>query len=252
MRGWRERAIGRIGHASGGAIRARNFCLGWKNQPSGISRPTGNNSTSAFSRFPRGRATECAVRAAVPAAPRRAARGLRWGRAEPTAEEQHIGTAGRSEEMTLVDGEKAVERALDTAADGGGGSPVFRMRGPGREDTGLPISRESREPRAESREPRAESREPRAESREPRAESREPRAESREPRAESREPRAESREPRAESREPRAESREPRAESREPRAESREPRAESREPRAESREPRARELHVRRGASCLG
>ena len=79
--------------------------------------------------------------------------------------------------MTLVDGEKAVERALDTAADGGGGSPVLRMRGPGREDTGLPISRESREPRAESREPRAESREPRAESREPRAESREPRAE---------------------------------------------------------------------------
>ena len=87
--------------------------------------------------------------------------------------------------MTLVDGEKAVERALDAAADGGGGSPVLRMRGPGREDTGLPISRESREPRA--REPRAESREPRAESREPRAESREPRAESREPRAESRE-----------------------------------------------------------------
>ena len=86
--------------------------------------------------------------------------------------------------MTLVDGEKAVERALGTAADGGGGSPVLRMRGPGREDTGLPISRESREPRAESREPRAESREPRAESREPRAESREPRAESREPRAE--------------------------------------------------------------------
>ena len=57
--------------------------------------------------------------------------------------------------MTLVDGEKAVERALGTAADGGGGSPVLRMRGPGREDTGLPISRESREPRAESREPRA-------------------------------------------------------------------------------------------------
>ena len=53
--------------------------------------------------------------------------------------------------MTLVDGEKAVERALDTAADGGGGSPVLRMRGPGREDTGVPISRESREPRAESR-----------------------------------------------------------------------------------------------------
>ena len=51
--------------------------------------------------------------------------------------------------MTLVDGEKAVARALDTAADGGGGSPVLRMRGPGREDTGLPISRESREPRAE-------------------------------------------------------------------------------------------------------
>ena len=67
--------------------------------------------------------------------------------------------------MTLVDGEKAVERALGTAADGGGGSPVLRMRGPGRADTGLPISRESREPRAESREPRAESREPRAESR---------------------------------------------------------------------------------------
>ena len=67
--------------------------------------------------------------------------------------------------MTLVDGEKAVERALDAAADGGGGSPVLRMRGPGREDTGLPISRESREPRAESREPRAESREPRAEAR---------------------------------------------------------------------------------------
>ena len=80
--------------------------------------------------------------------------------------------------MTLVDGEKAVERALDAAADGGGGSPVLLMRGPRREDTGLPISRESREPRAESREPRAESREPRAESREPRAESREPRAES--------------------------------------------------------------------------
>ena len=46
---------------------------------------------------------------------------------------------------------------------------MLRMRGPGPEDTGLPISRESREPRAESREPRAESREPRAESREPRA-----------------------------------------------------------------------------------
>ena len=63
--------------------------------------------------------------------------------------------------MTFVDGEKAVERALDAAADGGGGSPPLRMRGPGREDmglpiTGLPISRESREPRAESREPRAE------------------------------------------------------------------------------------------------
>ena len=56
--------------------------------------------------------------------------------------------------MTLVDGEKAVERALGTALDGGGVSPVLRMRGPGREDTGLPItglpiSRESREPRAE-------------------------------------------------------------------------------------------------------
>ena len=51
--------------------------------------------------------------------------------------------------MTLVDGEKAVERALGTAADGGGGLPVLRMRGPGPEDTGLPISRESREPRAE-------------------------------------------------------------------------------------------------------
>ena len=50
--------------------------------------------------------------------------------------------------MTLVDGEKAVERALDTAADGGGGSRALRMRGPVREDTGLPISRESREPRA--------------------------------------------------------------------------------------------------------
>ena len=121
-----------------------------------------------------------------PGSPETGCPGLRWGRAERTAEEQHIGEAGWSEQMTLV--------------DGGGGSPVLRMRGPGREDTGLPISRESREPRAESREPRAESREPRAESREPRAESREPRAESREPRAESREPRAESREPRAESR----------------------------------------------------
>ena len=154
MRVWREREIGRLGHASGGAIRPKICGLGSKNQPSGIFHPTGNNSTSVFSRFPRGPATECAVRAAVPAAPRRAARGLRWGRAEPTGEEQHIGTAGRSEEMTLVDGEKAVERALDAAADGGGGSPVLRMRGPGREDTGLPISRESREPRAESREPR--------------------------------------------------------------------------------------------------
>ncbi len=151
MRGWREREIGRLGDASGGAIRARIFGLGSKNQPSRIFHPTGNNSTSVFSRFPRGPATECAVRAAVPAAPRRAARGLRWGPAEPTGEEQHIGTAGRSEEMTLVDGEKAVERALDAAADGGGGSPVLRMRGPGREDTGLPISRESREPRAEAR-----------------------------------------------------------------------------------------------------
>ena len=193
MRGWRERAIGRLGHASGGAIRARNFCLGWKNQPSGIIRQTGNNSPSEFSRFPRGRATECAVSAAVPAAPRRAARGLRWGRAERTGEEQHIGTAGRSEEMTLVDGEKAVERALGTAADGGGGSPVLRMRGPGREDTGLPIRAESRGLPITGREPRAESLPISRESREPRAESREPRAESREPRAESREPRAESR-----------------------------------------------------------
>ena len=34
--------------------------------------------------------------------------------AEPTGEEQDIGTAGWSEEMTFVDGEKAVERARDT------------------------------------------------------------------------------------------------------------------------------------------
>ena len=151
MRGWRERAIGRLGHASGGAIRPKTFGLGSKNQPSGFIRPTGNNSTSEFSRFPRGPATECAVRAAVPAAPRRAARGVRWGRAEPTGEEQHIGTAGRSEEMTLVDGEKAVERALGTAADGGGGSRGVRNPASGPAETGLPISRESREPRAEPR-----------------------------------------------------------------------------------------------------
>ena len=48
--------------------------------------------------------------------------GLRSGPAEPTGQEQDIGTADWSEEMTLVDGEKAVERVLDTAADGGGGS----------------------------------------------------------------------------------------------------------------------------------
>ena len=33
--------------------------------------------------------------------------------------------------MTLVDGEKAVERALDTAADRGGGLALLRMRGSG-------------------------------------------------------------------------------------------------------------------------
>ena len=43
--------------------------------------------------------------------------------------------------MTIVDGEKAVARAFDTALDGGGGSRVLWMRGPGREDTGLPITR---------------------------------------------------------------------------------------------------------------
>ena len=48
--------------------------------------------------------------------------------------------------MTLVDGEKAVARALGTAADGGGGSRALWIRGSGREDTGLSISRESREP----------------------------------------------------------------------------------------------------------
>ena len=48
--------------------------------------------------------------------------------------------------MTLVDGEKAEARALDTAADGGGGSRAVRERGSGPEDTGLSISRESREP----------------------------------------------------------------------------------------------------------
>ena len=71
--------IGRLGHASGGAIRARKFCLGSKNQPSSIILPTGNNSPSVFSRFPRGRATECAVRAALPGSPETGCRGLRWG-----------------------------------------------------------------------------------------------------------------------------------------------------------------------------
>ena len=51
--------------------------------------------------------------------------------------------------MPLIDGEKAVARALDTAVDGRGGSRALRTRGSEREDTGLAISRESREPRAE-------------------------------------------------------------------------------------------------------
>ena len=49
--------------------------------------------------------------------------------------------------MTLVDGEKAVGRALDSAVDGSGGSRALWMRGPGPEDTAPSISRE----RAESR-----------------------------------------------------------------------------------------------------
>ena len=42
--------------------------------------------------------------------------------------------------MTLADGEKAIARVLDTALDGGGGSRALRMRGSGREDTGLAIT----------------------------------------------------------------------------------------------------------------
>ena len=44
-----------------------------------------------------------------------------------TGEEQNIGTAGWSEEMTLVDGEKAVERARDTSANGAGGQGMRRV-----------------------------------------------------------------------------------------------------------------------------
>ena len=58
MRGWREGAIGRLGHASGGATRARNFCLGSQNSPSGILHTAGNNSLREFSRFPGGAVAE--------------------------------------------------------------------------------------------------------------------------------------------------------------------------------------------------
>ena len=46
-----------------------------------------------------------------PASPGAGCPGLRSGRAEPTGQEQDIGTAGWSEEMNLVDGEKAIDSA---------------------------------------------------------------------------------------------------------------------------------------------
>ena len=62
-----------------------------------------------------------------PGSPGAGCPGVRSGPAEPTGEEQDIGTAGWSEEMTLVDGEKAVERARDTSANGAGGQVMRRV-----------------------------------------------------------------------------------------------------------------------------
>ena len=62
-----------------------------------------------------------------PGSPGAGCQGPCSGPAEPTGEEQDIGTAGWSAEMTLVDGEKAVERARDTSASGTGGQGMRRV-----------------------------------------------------------------------------------------------------------------------------
>ena len=62
-----------------------------------------------------------------PGSPGAGCQGPCSGPVATTGEEQDIGTAGWSAEMTLVDGEKAVERARDTSASGTGGQGMRRV-----------------------------------------------------------------------------------------------------------------------------